>query len=140
MDSRKLHDWMQVIGIFAVVASLVFVGLQIQQDQDIAIVDSMSLRFERQNLRWRITDAKTKEPITDLTELQAVVRFDGEELGSFTARGSRREPGLYQTFHIFSKPGDGEVTLSFKREGSSKVHTVTFSFSVNSRKDYEIPR
>jgi len=98
------------------------------------------LNDERQNLRWRVTDAKSKEPITDLTELQAVVRFDGEEFGSFTARSSRREPGLYQTFHIFSKPGDGEVTLSFKREGSSKVHTVTFSFSVNSRKDYEIPR
>ena len=104
-----------------------------------ADVDGMSVLFggepepmldaERQNFRWRFTDAKTKEPITDLTELQAVVRFDGEEFGSFTARGSRREPGMYQTFHIFSKPGDGEVTLSFKREGSSKIHTVTFSFS-----------
>jgi len=95
---------------------------------------------ERQNLRWRFTDTMTKEPITDLTELQAVVKFDGQEFGSFTARGSRREPGMFQTFHIFSKPGDGEVTLSFKREGSSKVHTVTFSFSVNSRIDYEIPK
>lgn len=115
-----------------------------------ADVDGMSVLFggepepmldaERQNLVWRFTDADTSEPVTDLEELQAVVRFDGEEFGPFTARGSRREPGLYQTFHIFSKPGDGEVTLSFKREGSSEVHTVTFSFSVNSRKDYEIPR
>ena len=114
-----------------------------------ADVDGMSVLFggepepmlndERQNLRWRFTDAKTNEPITDLTELQAVVKFDGQDFGSFTARGSRREPGMYQTFHIFSQPGDGEVTLSFKREGSSKVSTVTFSFSVNSRKDFEIP-
>ena len=37
MDSQKLNDWMQVAGIFAVVASLIFVGLQMKQSQEIAI-------------------------------------------------------------------------------------------------------
>ncbi len=37
MDSAKLNDWMQVVGIFAVVASLVFVGLQMKQDRQIAL-------------------------------------------------------------------------------------------------------
>ncbi len=37
MDSAKLNDWMQVVGIFAVVASLVFVGLQMMQDREIAL-------------------------------------------------------------------------------------------------------
>jgi hypothetical protein len=36
MDSAKLNDWIQVIGIFALVASLVFVGFQIRQEHDIA--------------------------------------------------------------------------------------------------------
>jgi hypothetical protein len=40
VDSAKLNDWMQVVGIFALVASLVFVGLQMQQDQEIAIVEA----------------------------------------------------------------------------------------------------
>lgn len=35
MDSQKLNDWLQVIGIFALVASLIFVGLQIKQTQQI---------------------------------------------------------------------------------------------------------
>ena len=35
MDSAKLNDWLQVIGIFALVASLVFVGFQIKQTQEI---------------------------------------------------------------------------------------------------------
>ena len=60
--------------------------------------------------------------------------------GSYTARGSSRNPGVYKTEHIFTVPGEGEVTLSFKREGSDKVYSVTFSFSVRSRKDLEIPR
>jgi len=44
MNSAKLNDWMQVVGIFAVVASLVFVGLQMQQDRSIATVESLSSR------------------------------------------------------------------------------------------------
>ena len=39
MDSAKLNDWMQVIGIFALVASLVFVGFQVKQTDDIATDD-----------------------------------------------------------------------------------------------------
>ena len=37
MDSAKLNEWMQVVGIFAVVVSLIFVGFQLKQSQDIAI-------------------------------------------------------------------------------------------------------
>ena len=39
MDADKLQDWLQVIGLFGVIASLVFVGLQMKQDRDIAIAD-----------------------------------------------------------------------------------------------------
>ena len=46
MNTAKLNDWMQVFGIFAVVASLIFVGLQMRQDRTIAFVDAMSSRSE----------------------------------------------------------------------------------------------
>ncbi len=95
---------------------------------------------ERQVLRWKFTDVDTNEIITDLETLEAVVTFAGKEAGKFTARGSRRDPGVYKTTHIFTMPGEGEVTLSFKREGNDKIYTVTFSFSVMSRKELEIPR
>ena len=38
MDSAKINEWMQVIGIFALVASLIFVGLQMRQEHEIARV------------------------------------------------------------------------------------------------------
>ncbi len=38
MDTAKLNDWMQVFGIFALVASLVFVGMQMRQEHEIARV------------------------------------------------------------------------------------------------------
>ena len=37
MDSAKLNDWLQVIGLFGVIASLIFVGLQMKQDREIAM-------------------------------------------------------------------------------------------------------
>jgi len=46
MDSAKLNDWMQVIGIFAVVASLIFVGLQMKQDQEIALAAQYQARTD----------------------------------------------------------------------------------------------
>jgi hypothetical protein len=46
MDSAKLNDWMQVVGIFAVVASLIFVGLQMKQSQEIAIADQYQDRAD----------------------------------------------------------------------------------------------
>ncbi len=39
MDAVKINDWVQIVGIFAVVASLIFVGLQLQQSEDIAYTD-----------------------------------------------------------------------------------------------------
>ena len=46
MNSTKLNDWMQVVGIFALVASLIFVGLQLKQSQDIAIAAQYQARTE----------------------------------------------------------------------------------------------
>lgn len=44
MKSRPQRDWLQVIGQFGVVASLMFVGLQMKQDQDIALSSAYQAR------------------------------------------------------------------------------------------------
>ena len=46
MDSSKLNDWMQIVGMFAIVASLIFVGLQMKQSQEIAIAAQYQARAE----------------------------------------------------------------------------------------------
>ena len=40
MISKELNDWLQVIGLFGVLAGLVFVGLQLALDRRVAIVQS----------------------------------------------------------------------------------------------------
>ena len=46
MDSAKLNEWIQVIGIFALVASLIFVGFQMQQTHKIALADQYQSRAQ----------------------------------------------------------------------------------------------
>jgi len=46
MDSAKLNDWMQVVGIFALVASLIFVGLQMKQSHEIALSEAFQARTD----------------------------------------------------------------------------------------------
>ena len=46
MGSDKLHDWLQIVGAAAIVASLIFVGMQLKQSQDIAIANQYQARFE----------------------------------------------------------------------------------------------
>lgn len=37
MDTKKIRDWLEIFGIFGVVASLMFVGLEMRQSQKIAV-------------------------------------------------------------------------------------------------------
>ena len=46
MDSSKVNDWLQVVGLFGVIASLVFVGLEMQQAKQIALSDANQARTD----------------------------------------------------------------------------------------------
>jgi hypothetical protein len=44
MSNVKLRDWVEIIGIFAVVSSLIFVGLQMKQTQEISMSQAYQSR------------------------------------------------------------------------------------------------
>ena len=44
MDMAKINDWLQVVGFFGIFASLLFVGLEMQQSRQIAIADTYQQR------------------------------------------------------------------------------------------------
>jgi hypothetical protein len=44
MNSTKLNDWLEIVGIFAVVASLIFVGLELRQTHLIAMAQAYQER------------------------------------------------------------------------------------------------
>ena len=44
MKSRRLEDWLQIAGMFGIVGSLIFVGLQMKQDREIALSEIWQAR------------------------------------------------------------------------------------------------
>ena len=46
MDMTKINEWLQLVGFFGIIASLVFVGLEMQQSRRIAIADIYQQRAE----------------------------------------------------------------------------------------------
>jgi len=55
MDSSKLHDWLQIVGLAAVVGSLMFVGLQLKQADDIALAEALESTATREIERRALT-------------------------------------------------------------------------------------
>jgi len=45
-DMSKVNDWLQVVGMFGVIASLVFVGLQMKQAHQIALSEIYQSRSD----------------------------------------------------------------------------------------------
>ena len=44
VDTSKINEWLQVVGMFGVIASLIFVGLQMKQTQQIALSNTYQTR------------------------------------------------------------------------------------------------
>jgi len=44
VNSAKLNDWLQVVGVFSVVGSLVFVGMEMRQAQEISMSQAYQAR------------------------------------------------------------------------------------------------
>ncbi len=97
-----------------------------------------ALTEEMQFLRWRVSSLADEKPYTDFQDAEVTVSRDGEEFGPFPLRGSRRNPGQYQTQHIFTTAGEYESVLSFRKGEEEEVHTVDFSFRIRDRASLEI--
>jgi hypothetical protein len=48
VSTKNLRDWLEIVGLFSVVASLIFVGLQMKQTQEIALASQYQSRADVQ--------------------------------------------------------------------------------------------
>lgn len=94
---------------------------------------------EMQFLRWRISSLADEEPFTELQDAQVTITRGGDEFGPFPLRGSRRDPGLYQTQHIFTAEGEYESVMTFRKGEETETHTIDFTFRIRDRASLEIP-
>ena len=86
MDADKIGRWLQILGIAALVASLVFVGLELRQSHEIAIADIYqqrsamlievhAIRLSSDLLHETISKAHAGEPLTDVEKSLLTTHF-----------------------------------------------------------------
>ena len=98
-----------------------------------------ALTDEMQFLRWRISSLADSTAYTDVQDATATVTRDGQPYGPFTVRPVRRDPGLYQTQHIFTAVGEYQSVLKFRKGQDPTVHSVDFTFRIGVRASLELP-
>ena len=88
MQTNKLNDWLQIFGMVAIVASLIFVGLQLKQSQDIAIAAQYQARSD--SLREQFSAILESEPGMRVigTDLLADIRASEDMPAEFKAWAS----------------------------------------------------
>ncbi len=122
-DAASLHERKEVAGLAIVFGA----------EPEPALTDEM------QFLRWRVNSLSDEEPYTEIRGASVMVTHDGEEFGPFAVRGTRRDPGLYQTRHIFTAAGQYETVLTFRKGEETETHSVDFTFRIGDRASLELP-
>ena len=79
MNVNPKRDWLQIVGQFGVVASLIFVGLQMKQDQEIALSAAYQARTAT------LIDFLVAISTDDVARSALMKGFDGERVAEFTA-------------------------------------------------------
>jgi len=69
MDYAKISDWLQIVGLFGVIASLLFVGLQMKQTQDIALSAAYQARSDS-SLAIRMAPLESEHLLSALTKIR----------------------------------------------------------------------
>lgn len=95
MKASKLHDWLEIAGIFAVVASLVFVGLEMRQAHEISLSQAYQSRVASV-VEWNLAFASNPAALSARrkSDSGALEEISNEELDAF-------EQTLIALFHLF---------------------------------------
>ena len=85
MDSGKLQDWMQIVGLFSLVGSLIFVGLQLKQSHEIALANQYQARAATTQDMFNsmqesgVNMGRLGKPIDEMSPLEAAAKHNRTE-------------------------------------------------------------
>ena len=108
MNTVKVRDWLEIVGIFGVIASLIFVGLEMRQSHRIALSAAYQARADSSmNLRMASLESETLQSATAKIYIQgkSLDQLSPEEVvvlrGRFNAQMAYLENMHYQYLNGF---------------------------------------
>ena len=118
MDSGKLYDWLQVGGLFAVLGGLIFVGLQLMQDRQIASTEVIAEAASRRMYWAELIGQNPEVWVKGL----AGQPLSATEAVHFDALATSWEVSHYSYFYN-STQLDVSPDARFVREWALELHT-----------------
>ena len=117
--SKKLYDWLQVIGLFGVFGGLIFVGLQLRQERQIALLSAVAEGADRR-LAW----AENMSINSDVwLRGLAGEQLTDSESAQFDALAAALELRYFNNWYRNSTIGDSASAVRWTREAALDFHT-----------------
>ena len=139
MDSGKVNDWLQVGGLFGVLGGLIFVGLQLMQDRQIASTEVIA---EAANRRMYWAELVGQNPDVWVKGL-AGQPLSKTEAVYFDALATSWELSHYSYFYNSIQLGVS-TDIRFVREWALELHTnpglLAWWRALEQRMNYTSPR
>ena len=131
MNSEKLHDWLQLVGMAAIVVSLIFVGFQIRQSEDAAMselsqstvavgIEISALMAENSSVWLRACAGEELSPSEQLIANNIYFRYIQDNFNSWNRSASIRAPVFPPSFftdaaaaNMYRYPGFLQMAFSY---------------------------
>lgn len=148
MSSAKLHDWLQIVGMAAIVVSLIFVGLQLRQSEEEALsdlsqstvavgVEISALMAENSSVWLRACAGEELSSSEQLIANNIYFRYIQDNFNSWHRSGIISDPVFPPAFftdaaaaNMYRYPGFMQMALSYSDWANLGIRTDDYAVSV----------
>lgn len=118
MTFNKLNDWLQVLGLFGVLGGLVFVGLQLRLDRQVALVESANTATSNYQSWAELINNNADVWVKGL----AGDRLTAEEWARFDTLAAAREMSYFNDWSRSQQGVSGQSPERFAFELAREIH------------------
>lgn len=119
MVSKELNDWLQVVGLFGVLGGLIFVGLQLRQERQIALIQAVESATESRNAWAETLGSNSDVWVRGLADQD----LTDAELAQFNAMAAAHELSYFNNWNRNRTIGSTDSATRWVREAALDFHT-----------------
>ena len=118
MISGKLNEWLQVAGLFGVLGGLVFVGLQLSLDRQLALIEGTEAATSNRQYWAELVNTNAEVWVKGL----AGDRLSATEAARFDALASARQMSYLNNYSRAGRGGSDQLPERYVIDFASEVH------------------
>jgi len=118
LNLGKLNDWLQVLGLFSVLGGLIFVGLQLRLDRQVALIESANTATSNYQTWAELVNDNADVWVKGL----AGDSLTAGELARFNTMASAREMSYFNDYSRSQQGVSSQIPERFVFEAAREIH------------------